>query len=71
MKFENTEVLGFKHAIRGIRMTDEEIRTDNAETLANALERIAELEKENAELKKEVEVNEDFAAVAYMQETSE
>ena len=29
----------------------EEIRTDNTETLINALERIAELEKENAELK--------------------
>lgn len=48
-------------------MTDEEIRTDNTKTLINALERIAELEKENAELKKEVEVNEDLAAVAYMQ----
>lgn len=29
----------------------EEIRTDNTETLKNALERIKELEKENAELK--------------------
>lgn len=33
----------------------EEIRTDNTETLKNALERIAELEKENAELKKRIE----------------
>lgn len=28
-------------------MTKEEIRTDNTETLKNALERIKELEKEN------------------------
>ena len=33
----------------------EEIRTDNTETLINALERITELEKENAELKKVAE----------------
>ena len=33
-------------------MKVEEIRTDNTETLKNALERIKELEKENAELKK-------------------
>jgi uncharacterized coiled-coil protein SlyX len=32
----------------------EEIRTDNTKTLKNALERIAELEKENAELKETV-----------------
>jgi hypothetical protein len=36
-------------------MTDEEIRTDNTETLVNALERIAELEKENAELRNKLE----------------
>lgn len=33
----------------------EEIRTDNTETLENTLERIAELEKENAELKAQIE----------------
>lgn len=33
----------------------EEIRTDNTETLKNALERIKELEKKNAELKAEIE----------------
>lgn len=33
----------------------EEIRTDNTETLENALERIAELEKENTELKAKIE----------------
>ena len=33
----------------------EEIRTDNTKTLENALERIAELEKENAELKAKIE----------------
>lgn len=32
----------------------EEIRTDNTETLENALERIAELEKENTELKERI-----------------
>jgi len=36
-------------------MTDEEIRTDNTETLKNAMERIAELEKENAELRNKLE----------------
>lgn len=35
----------------------EEIRTDSTETLKNALERIAELEKENEELKVEVEIS--------------
>lgn len=35
----------------------EEIRTDSTEPLKNALERIAELEKENAELKVEVEIS--------------
>lgn len=38
-------------------MKVEEIRTDNTKTLKNALERIAELEKENAELKVEVEIS--------------
>lgn len=33
----------------------EEIRTDNTETLKNALERIKELEKENAELEAQIE----------------
>ena len=33
----------------------EEIRTDNTETLKNALERIKELEKKNAELKAGIE----------------
>lgn len=33
----------------------EKIRTDNTETLENALERIAGLEKENAELKAKIE----------------
>jgi hypothetical protein len=32
----------------------EEIRTDNTETLENTLERIAELEKENTELKERI-----------------
>ena len=36
-------------------MKVEEIRTDSTEHLKNALERIAELEKENAELKKRIE----------------
>lgn len=35
----------------------EEIRTDNTKTLKNALERITELEKENEELKEQVEIS--------------
>ena len=41
----------------------EEIRTDNTETLINALERITELEKENAELKKQVKQKQHLADV--------
>ena len=37
-------------------MTKEEIRTDNTETLKNALERIKKLEKENTELKEKLEI---------------
>lgn len=38
-------------------MKVEEIRTDNTEPLKNALERIEKLEKENAELKGQVEMS--------------
>lgn len=37
-------------------MKVEEIRTDNTKTLKNALERITELEKENAELKEQCSI---------------
>lgn len=40
-------------------MIEEEIRTDNTETLVNALERIAELEKEAEEWEKEITDNAD------------
>jgi len=43
----------------------EEIRTDNTETLKNALERIKELEKENTELKeRHTEILEAFASAS-------
>lgn len=46
----------------------EEIRTDNTNTLKNALERIAELEKENVDLKERLLKNE---AGQFLKEVSE
>lgn len=51
-----------ERVVGGIRMTDEEIRTDNTETLKNALERIAELEKENTELQNKLEDAKNYLA---------
>jgi len=62
MKFEYTEFDCVNHD-KWEELKVEEIRTDNTETLINALERIAELEKENAELKKQVKQKQHLADV--------